>query len=413
MRTSTLLRQLVSVQGLFVRGHCFEPEGLVLDVVPAHGKLRCSECGTVAPRTKDARTRRWRDQDLGGMKLYLRYRIRRTHCPSCATVKTEAVSWAAPGSHFTHAFEERVACLAQQSSLTTVTKLMRTAWRTVGRIIESYVGRQLEEAGDWLDNLVNIGIDELSYRKHHKYITVVVDHDRKRIVWATEGKDAATLSRFFEELGTKRCELLKSITIDMSAAFQKAAREHAPDAKLIFDRFHVQRLAQDAADSTRRDEMREAPEDLRRELKGSRWAILKGASNLTAKNLATLEKLEELNRPIYRGYLLKEGLAAILDGRQINVARERLEHWIEEASASGLAHFKKVAGTIEKHIDGILEYVRTRMSNGRVEGLNSKARTITRRAYGFHSARSLISLLFLCCGGITATPAFRTPSGFH
>ena len=290
---------------------------------------------------------------------------------------------------------------------------MRTTWRTVGRIVGSFVARHFKGAPDRLENLTNIGIDELSFRKHHKYVTVVVDHDRGRIVWAAEGKNAATLGQFFEELGLERCALLNSITIDMSAAYIKAVKQYAPGATLIFDRFHVQRLVQNAADHTRRDEMRGTPKEVRRALKGVRWAVLKSPWNLNAKEAATLKDLEELNRPIYRGYLLKESLADILDGRQINVARHRLEQWIAEAKASGLAHFERAARSIQKHIDGVLEYVRTRRNNGRVEGLNSKARTITRRSYGFHSARALISLLFLCCGGVTATPAFKRPIGTH
>jgi transposase len=362
----------------------------------------------------DGRERRWRHHDLAGMQLHLRYRIQRAHCPDCGTVKTERVPWAAHGSNFTYAFEERAAFLAQQCSKTAVVTLLRTAWRTVGTLIRRVVDRAHGAVGDRLDGLRLIGVDELSYRRHHKYVTVVVDHERSRVVWAAEGKSAATLKRFFDELGPERCAQLEAVTIDLSGAYIKAVTEASPAAKLIFDRFHVQRLAQDALDETRRDEVREAQsKDAKAALKRTRWALQKSPWNLTDVEVQTLAQLERTNRRLFRAHMLKESLAAILDGRQINVARRRLELWIAEARRSRLPHFERVARTIAKHIDGILEYIRSRLTNGPTEGLNGKIRTITRRSFGFHSASALIAMIFLCCGGVHVTPAFSAPDGFH
>jgi transposase len=362
----------------------------------------------------DARERYWRHHDLAGMTLHLRYRIRRAHCTKCGTVKTERVPWATHASNFTYAFEERAAYLAQQCSKTAVVKMLRTSWRTVGTLIRRVVGRTLGTRDDRLDGLRLIGVDELSYRRHHEYVTVVVDHERGRVVWAAEGKSAATLKRFFEDLGPDRCAELEAVTIDLSGAYIKAVTEASPEAKLIFDRFHVQRLAQDALDETRRDEVRAAEgKEAKDALKGTRWALQKSPWNLTDVEVQTLADLEWTNRRLYRAHLLKDSLAAILDGRQINVARQRLQEWIAEARSSKLRHFVRVAGTIDKHLDGILEYIRSRLTNGPTEGLNGKTRTITRRAFGFHSASALIAMIFLCCGGVNVTPAFSAPQGFH
>lgn len=340
--------------------------------------------------------------------------MRRVHCRACGTVKTEEIPWAGPNSNFTFAFEERVAYLAQQSSKTAVSRLMRTAWRTVGSIVSRVVNQQLGDRDDRLEGLRHIGVDELSYRRHHEYVTVVVDHERGIVVWSARGKNSDTLRAFFEELGPDRCAEIESVTIDMSKAYISAVEEMIPNARLIFDRFHVQRLVQDALDGTRRDEVRAAAtKDEGKALKNTRWSLLKSPWNLTDADAQTLEELEESNRTIFRGHILKESFAAILDGRQINVARERLCQWIRDARRSGLHQFARVAGTIEKYMDGILEYVRTRFSNGRTEGLNGRIRTITRRAFGFHSATALIAMIFLCCGGVHVTPAFSSPSGFH
>lgn len=414
MRTTTVLRVLLALQDLAVRGFHFDPTGLVVDVVPTWTIPRCGECGAKCRSIHDSRERRWRHHDLAGMTLHLRYRIRRAHCPDCGTVKTERVPWAAHGSNFTFAFEERAAFLAQQCSKTAVVTLLRTTWRTVGTLIQRVVERSHCANGDRLDGLRLIGVDELSYRRHHKYVTVVVDHERGCVVWAAEGKSAATLQRFFEDLGPERCLQLEAVTIDLSAAYIKAVTEASPAAKLIFDRFHVQRLVQDALDETRRDEVREAQgRDAKAALKSTRWALQKSPWNLTDIEVQTLAQLERTNRRLFRAHLLKDSLAAILDGRQINVARQRILLWIDEARRSRLPHFVRVARTIEKHLDGILEYIRSRLTNGPTEGLNGKVRTITRRAFGFHSASALIAMIFLCCSAVDVTPAFSAPLGFH
>jgi transposase len=250
--------------------------------------------------------------------------------------------------------------------------------------------------------------------RHHKYVTVVVDHDKQRVVWASEGKSAATLTRFFEDLGPERCSQIEAVTIDMSEAYIKAVTSATPAARLIFDRFHVQRLAHQALDETRRDEVRKAiGKDEKKALKGIRWSLQKSAWNLTDADVQTLNQLEETNKPIYRAHMLKEALAAILDGRQINVARRRLKMWVKDARGSGLKPFVRLAATIQKRMNGILEYVRTRLNNGRTEGMNSKIRTITRRSYGLHSAGALIAMIFLCCGGVLVSPAHSRPVITH
>jgi transposase len=410
MRATTLLRTLIALQDTIVTGYEFDDEGIIIDVRPSRRVSRCSECGRKAPKY-DARERLWRHLDLGGIRCELRYRLRRVSCSTCG-VKVEAVPWAESGSGFTEPFEMHTAYLAQHNDKTTVTKLMRIAWETVGKIIGRFVRRQRGEA-DRLDGLRIIGVDELSYRRHHEYVTVVIDHVRGVIVWAAPGKSADTLKRFFDELGSERCRKLEAVTIDMSAAYIKAVTEASPEAKIIFDRFHVQRLAQNALDEVRRDEVRAADPQEKKALKKTRWSLLKNPWNLTVLEEEKLAKVQETNQRIYRAYLLKETLAGVLDLPFIELAEAKLDEWLVWASRSKLQPFVTLARTVRAHRDGILEYVRDRLNNGRVEGLNGKARTITRRSYGFHSASSLIAMLFLCCGGIRAYPAHIYPFWTH
>lgn len=411
MRAKTLLSNLLGLKFTRVLGFEFCDDGLTVDVAPTTRTPRCSGCARGVLRVYDHRPRVWRHLDLGGMMLRLRYRLRRVHCQRCG-VLTELVPWAEHDSGFTSQFEQMVAYLAQRADQTTVSTMLRIAWITVGRVVSRVVSRM--GPADPLDGLTSIGIDELSYRRHHEYVTIVVDHVLGRVVWAHPGKSADTVRRFFTELGAERAAKIEAVTIDMSAAFIQAVEEGAPNARVIFDRFHVQRLAHDALDQVRREQVRglHGTEE-GAAIKKTRFALQKNPWNLTQPEHERLASVQRNNRPLYRAYLLKESLADILCGRHPGVARRKLADWIGWALHSRLAPFHRVARTLQKHLEGILGYVATGLSNGLSEGLNGKVRTITRRAYGFHSAHSLIGLIFLCCSGIRLSPVRITPSRTH
>jgi transposase len=408
VRAMTLLAMVVGVKHTQVKAVSFDDAGIVADVAPSSRIARCSGCHCRVRQVKDRRERLWRHLDLAGMQFRLRYPIRRVACPRCG-VRVELVPWAEPGSFFTHDFEQEVAYLAQTTDKTTVVNIMRVAWSTVGTIAARVVGRH--RPGNPLDGLTHIGVDELSYRKHHAYITVVIDHVTERVVWARPGKSAATLNEFFKELGPERCQKLVSVTMDMSPAYIAAVKAAVPEVQMIFDRFHVQRLAHDALDEVRRAEVR-ASESIEegRALKHTRFLLHKNPWNLTHLENQKLTEVRRVNAPIYRAYLMKEALAGILDGRQVNVARTKLTEWVSWAAHSHLKPFEKLARTVKEHFEGILAYVRTRLSNGRTEGMNGKIRTITRRSYGFHSADNLIALIYLCCSGIRLLPVLKHPT---
>ena len=261
MRLTTPLSDLLGLEDTRARRRAFVDDGLVVDVA-----------GTTA----------WRDAG-GGTSTSPGWG------GTCATTvagstardaRSSSSTCRGPRSVLVHSpFEDQVGYLAQRSDKTTVRKLMRVAWTTVGDIIQRVVRRH--QRTSLLDGLTHIGVDELSYRRHHKYVTVVVDHTTQRLVWAKEGKNAATLKAFFAELGPERVAKLEAVTIDMSAAYIHAVTEASPQAQIIFDRFHVQRLAHDALDQVRRAEVREAPTPAARTggLKGMRWRLLRRAWN--------------------------------------------------------------------------------------------------------------------------------------
>lgn len=400
MRATSLLRAVLGMEHTRVTGAEVSETAVIVDVAPTTRVPRCAGCGCCARRVYDARTRRWRHLDFAGVEVHLRYRLRRVDCARCG-VTTELVPWAEHGSGFTREFEDVVAFLAQRMDKTSITELMGIGWETIGRIIERVVARRGPD--DLLDGLTHVSIDELSYRRRHKYVTVVSDLKRSRVVWVAPGKNADTVRAFFDALGAERAERLELVAIDMSGAYIEAVREKAPKARLVFDRFHVQRLAHDALDRVRREQVRELQEhdpEAAKALKHTRFALQKNPWNLTQPESERLSVLQRRNQPIYRAYLLKETLCDILDHRQPNVARDKLLNWCGWAQRSRLEPFRKAATTVKSHLEGIVDYVRTRWTTAISEGKNGKIRTITRRSFGFHDVSALIAMIFLCCSGI-------------
>lgn len=406
MRLTSVLTKLLGIERTRVIGVRFEATAAIFAVKTMARVPRCGGCTKPCRHVHDRRHRRWRHLDVMGMGCWLEAELRRVRCRRCG-VTTELVPWADHASGFTYDFEQTLAYFAQRTDKTTVAQTMRVAWETVGRVAARVVERLRGE--DPLDGLVDIGIDEISWRRGHDYVTVVVDHRTRRVVWAWPGRNADTVRRFFAELGKERSARLRTVSIDMAEAYQSAVRECC-DATIVFDRFHVQRLAHDALDKVRRDEVRAASNDaMGKAIKRTRWVLHKNPWNLNGLEALKLSAVQRANRALYRAYLLKETLAGVLDGRQPNVARTKLLEWIAWASRSRLAPFRKVARTLKRHLEGIVDYVRTGLSNGRTEGLLGKARVITKRSYGLHSPYSLIGLIMLCCSGLTLTPAFRGP----
>lgn len=410
MRVTKLARILIGIASLFVTGVYLGEACVILPVKPSWRLPRCSGCGKIcAGYDHRHEPVRWVHLGVGAIRLILEYAPRRVDCPSCG-VRVELVPWARPGSRFTRPFEEMTAYLAQITNKTEVSRMMGISWRTVGNIVERVVAEKLDPTR--LDGLKRIGVDEFSYRKRHRYITTVVDHDRRRIVWAAEGKSSETLDAFFDELGEERAKAIETVTIDMSAAFIKSITAKVPGAQIVYDLFHVLKLASEAVDAVRRDKVRELKElddpDESAAVKKSRYALLKNPWDLSAKEWDKLAAIQKHNAPLYRAYLLKEALADIFREPSKATAEDELDRWLAWASRSKLKPFVKLARTIREHKNGILAYVETKLTNGLVEGFNNKLRMIARRAFGFHSAGALIGMLFLCCGGVTANPPLPT-----
>jgi transposase len=391
---------MLRLPGASVIDVSFSGEGVIVTVCLRRRRRVCSGCGQMGGQIHGRRVKRWRHLDLGSARCLIECELRRLWCPDCGA-RFEAVPWARAGSRYTRDFEDIVAWLAQQMAKKPIAGLLRIAWDTVGRIVERVVSDHLDERR--LEGLVALGVDEISYRRHHRYLTSVVDHHSGAIVWCSPGRNAETLHEFFDLLGERKSSI-RAVSIDMSGGYEKAIRECIPQAEVAFDPFHVVRLAQRAVDQVRRDEWNahersHTPKG--RWIKGTRWSLLKAPAKQKPEQLELLAEVQQANRSLYRAFLLKEELRLLYQLERPALAPAHLDAWLAWASRSKLEPFVKLARTIRLHRHGILAAIRLHLTNGRLEGLNSRIRLISHRSFGFHSAAPLIALVYLCCSGIT------------
>jgi transposase len=371
---------------------------LIVAVRPKSGERdRCGVCRRRCPGFDlGVGRRRWRTLDVGTTLSYLEADAPRVTCRRHGVVVC-AVPWARHQARFTRTFEDQTAWLAVNCSQTAVAALMRIAWRTVGGIC-ARVAAERQAGRDLLSGLKRIGVDEISHRKGHRYLTVVVDHDTGRLVWAAPGQDRKTMERFLDELGTERCAQLELISCDMASWITLPVAERCPNAEICLDPFHVVKLATDALDVVRRegwnDARRAGQRQLARDLKGARFALWKNPENLTARQQAKLSDIQRTNRKLYRAYLLKEQLRQIYR-LPAAAATLLLDAWLKWARRCRLHPFVKLAQTITDQRGGILAAIQHGLSNARVEAINTQIRLITRRAFGFHSPEALIALAML------------------
>ncbi len=404
MRVSTAFNKMLSIPGAWVCSVTFAPGEVVVGLRRRFKRLTC-RCGHQTSAVFDRSTRKWRHLDLGGVRLYLQAEIRRLCCPRCG-VRTEIVPWARAKARHTRDFEDVVAWLAQRTDRTAVSRLMRCSWEAVTAMVGRVVFEHLD--GRRLQGIYRIGVDEISYRRHH-FLTLVADHDRGGVVWAGEGRRSQTLAAFYDELGERGRAELQAVSLDLGKAYMQATRDAVPHASICIDPFHVVALANKAVDAVRKQMRRQTGYGSRSggaATRHLRWALLKGRSELSSSQQAALLELRKQRHVLWRSWELKEELRDVYRLREPTDARAYLDAWLHRASRSRIAPIVTLARTIRDHLEGIISAVELGLSNSRLEGLNSKIRLINHRGYGHHSAAALTSMIYLCCGGITVNLPF-------
>ena len=357
------------------------------------GTFSCPECGREGCKAYDTTWKQWRHLNFFQHEAHLHAPVPRVQCPEHG-IKQAEVPWARPASGFTLLFEAFVLALVKEMPVAAVARLMGEHDTRLWRVLHHYVELARQEA-DFSD-VTRVGVDETSAKRGHNYITLFVDLERARVLFATEGRDASTFGRFRLDLLAHRAkpEQIEEFCMDMSAAYFNGAQHDFPLADVVFDKFHVMKLVNDAVDQVRRAEQQESPE-----LKKSRYVWLKNPGNLTRKQSVLLEALltKKLSLKTARAYQIKLALQEFWT-LPLPLAEIFLKRWYFWATHSRLGPIIRVAKTLKKHWDGLLHWFRSRISNGLLEGINSLVQATKAKARGYRTTRNLITMVYLISG---------------
>ena len=397
-------------------------------------------CKKMRPRyDRSGQEKSWRALDWNNLRVFIVGPANRVKCPIHGVV-TVWVPWAEQDCYFTKDFDYLVAWLGERLSKTDVAKLMMIDWETVGRCM-SRVRKDLEpDSTVRYNGLVNIGINETSYKKGHKYITVVVDHDRNQVVWVHKGKGREIIDMFFEELSEEQRASIKVVTGDGARWISDSVRHYCPGATRCMDSFHVVEWVNEALGSLRVSLYKRAQRELNRlqklaekqsvpgpdgkkkrgrppkdkvtaeqlaqakatvmDLDKTKYPLAKNPENLTENQQVKLELIQNSYPELYEAYQMKEELRLILHLTDAEECRSLLENWVTKAKECSIKEFQSLAEKIDRNKEYILNTIRVKMSNARIEATNNKIKLIIRRAFGFRNIQHLIDMIMLICSDL-------------
>jgi transposase len=373
----------------------FDAEAHRLDIqidFPPGSRFACPTCGAADCPAYDTVRKTWRHLNFFQHQAYLTARVPRIRCETCG-VKTVNVPWSRPDSGFTLLFEALVMTMVSAMPVAAVARIVGEHDTRLWRVIHHYVeqGRARMDAADVTD----IAIDETAARRGHDYITLFVDIDQARVLFATEGKDADTVAAFADDLAAHGGdpEAIEEVCIDMSPAFIKGVTENLPNAAITFDKFHAVKIINDAVDQVRRAEQKR--QSL---LRGTRYIWLRNPANLSERQKVTLESLPTRHLKTARAYQIRLAFQELYEQPSAEAAAGFLKKWYFWATHSRLEPVIDAAHTVKRHWDGILRWFDSKIANGLIEGINSLVQAAKSKARGYRSIRNLKAMVYLLAG---------------
>jgi len=361
---------------------------------PKGATFTCPACGEKGLTAYDTQPKTWRHLNFFQHEAYLTARVPRVHCEKCGATRLVEVPWARKGSGFTLLFEAMIMMLAKAMPVRSIADMVGEHDTRLWRILHYYVEQALE-AADYSEVAV-LGIDETASKRGHDYVSLFVDLEVPRVVYVTEGKEAATVKRFKEHLMCHGgdAEKIRQVCCDMSPAFMKGITENFPNASITFDKFHVMKILNEAVDQVRREEQRRRPE-----LKKTRYLWLKNPGNLKKSQGTRLRELRLRHRNLKtnRAYHLRLNFQEFFK-QPLYLAEKFLKEWYFWATHSRLEPMKQAAYTIKRHWQGVLQWFKSRISNGILEGINSLIQAAKARARGYRTTRNFITMIYLIGG---------------
>src|SRR5271166_6176111 len=403
MRHTTLLQLALGLTPPWtVTGSDFDAEARRLDIqidFAAGSRFICPTCGAANCPAYDTEQKTWRHLNFFQHQAYLTARVPRVRCETCG-IKTVSVPWARPGSGFTLLFEAMVMTMVSAMPVKAVARMVGEHDTRRWRVVHHYVEPARARAD--ASGVTQVAIDETAARRGHDYITLFVDIDQARVLFATEGRDAETVAAFADDLATHGGdpEAISEVCIDMSPAFIKGVAENLPNAAITFDKFHAVKIINDAVDQVRRAEQK--GQGL---LRGTRYIWLRNPANLSDRQRATLDNLPTRHLKTARAYQIRLAFQELYDQPSTEAAAGFLKKWYFWATHSRLEPVIDAAHTVKRHWDGILRWFDSKIANGLIEGINSLVQAAKAKARGYRSTRNLKAIVYLLAGKLDLQPA--------
>lgn len=372
---------------------------LHLHVKPHKNGAQCPQCkrrGRIVRTLPEARI--WREVPVCGWAVFFHYFPREIACPTHGRAQ-ELIPWAQGYARVSHRLEFLVLTYAQLMTQKAAAKLLHLPVSTFSDILHRTITGCRD--GHRIRALRSLGIDEVSYRKGQKYLTVVYDLERACVVWVGKGKARESIERFFNEvLSDYQKKRIEWACCDMSETFIGAIKEHCPNAELVLERFHIAKALNEALDEVRKEQWRQATGEERKALKGLRWLLFRHPSKRSKADTRVLNELRKSNRRIHRAWVLKDEFNQFWNYTAHWRARDFLKQWTTTALKSRLEPLRKFALTIRKHTDNILTFIDSRLTNAVSEGINRIIRMVKNRASGFRTVHAFVDLIYLTVGDV-------------
>jgi transposase len=371
------------IKGYTLKKTDYNKKGTIFHIEPQKRLYICPVCGSKDVTTRGTHERTIKTLSIGLKEdCYVVVNIPRLHCHSCNNLRYMELNFAKPRKSYTHQLANFIILLYSISSILDIVRIVGLHWTSVKEIIKLYFEKKFSKPD--LRNITMISIDEISIKKGHNYITIVIDAVTGQPLYVGDGKGEEALDAFWTMLGPRRRKRIKAVAIDMGRAYISAVQKHLPQARIVFDRFHVMKLVNETLDRLRKKVYATANDDQKLLLKGSKYLILSDEENLNEAKTERLDKLLKLNTPLTSAYILKEDLRQFWEKNRESTANKSLLNWIETARSTGEPMLIKLANTIEVHSYGLLNWYDFPINSGRIEGINNKIKLLKRRAFGFH-----------------------------
>lgn len=369
-----------------------------------HKKFICSGCGQVHKIGKHAlEESKVEDVSLFEKRVYLTVVKRRYKCPVDGRTYIEEIPWLKKYGRVTKRFAKRV------NRLTAITTNQEAGWflglddERIYRIDKEILEEQYNQKLVLPPAVLNLSVDEVSYKKYHRYLTNVVDTDEKAVIWNDRGRKMEVLDRYYKAIGEDSCKAIESVALDGARTYISSTARYAVNATIVYDKFHVIQKLNWAVDMVRKQELRKARKDDDKELVElincrQRFILLKKKSKLTQKQSDYLQKLCQINEPIYKAMLLKESFLGVYDYDNPEEAKDYLKDWIEDALNSSLIMFKKIAESFRDKLQYIINWFKKKISSAISEGINNKIKRLKRMAYGYKDVEYFRLKIHQHCG---------------